>query len=277
MLLSVVVLSGCVEINTSNNDILSLYEDENVVVNIADMGFVFIEPGTFLMGIPEGYSGADGGENPRHQVTITKGFYIQITEVTQEQWYKIMGKTPSYFRNCGKDCPVEQVSWDDAQEFIFILSTLDDKYNYRLPTEAEWEYAAKAGNNGPYSFGECLTSFHANIHQQYGETETSTKCPSGHSYSRTIPVASLEKNAWGLYDMYGNVAEWCQDYFGERPRLHIHVIDPSGPEKGYARVVRGGSYASSPSMSQSGYSNGALQENRNFYTGLRLVMELKGK
>ncbi len=224
-----------------------------------------------FFGIPSGYRGALAGKNPSHLVTITKGYFLQTTEVTQEQWFLVTGETPSHFKKCGKCCPVESVSWNDVQHFISLLNIFDEEYDYRLPTEAEWEYAARAGIDGPYSFGPCLTSFHANIHQVYGQTETSSKCKSGKSYGKPIPVASLEMNSWGLYDMYGNVAEWCHDLFGTRPELHKHVIDPKGSKKGFARVVRGGSFSSSPTVSQSGYANYALQNNRSYYNGFRLV------
>ena len=266
----ILILGGCARENPK------LYttapQDESDRKNIVDMDFVYIKPGTFIMGIPNGYHGSIGGKNPRHQVTISQGFYMQVTEVTQEQWYKVTGTNPSYFKNCGSKCPVEQVSWDDSQEFIFLLNLLDDDFNYRLPTEAEWEYAARAESKGPYFSGDCLSTFHANFRQKYFHHETRYQCPDGFFLGRTIPVASLEKNAWGLYDMHGNVAEWCQDFFGERPKLHTHVIDPKGPDKGYARVVRGGSWESGPNNCLSGYSIGTLQENRNYNTGLRLVM-----
>lgn len=249
----------------------STVEDDDSLSNLINMKFVYIKPGTFIMGIPPGYGGAIGGKNPSHLVSITQGYYLQSTEVTQEQWFNVTGETPSYFEECGACCPVENVSWEDVQDFIMLLNIFDEKYRYRLPTEAEWEYAARSGIDGPYSFGRCLTSFHANIYQAYGQTETSTRCESGRSYGKTIPVASLEMNSWGLYDMYGNVAEWCQDFFGERPELHKHVIDPIGPENGFGRVIRGGSWGASPTASQSGYASYSLQNNPNYYTGFRLI------
>lgn len=269
-LIVIIQISGCSSLKVPKK--IDENINGNAVVNELGMNFIYIKPGTFIMGIPEGYRGSIEGKNPRHQVTITKGFFLQTTEVTQENWFKVTGKQPSFYKNCGKECPVEQVSWDDVQEFIFLLNLSDNNFVYRLPTEAEWEYAARSGSDGPYFWGECLSTFHANFNQRYSEHETSCQCPSGKSWGRTIPVASLEKNAWGLYDMYGNVAEWCQDYFGERPKLHIPITDPEGPEKGYARVVRGGSWSSGPTNCLSGYSMGGRQESRNYYTGFRLVM-----
>lgn len=269
----VVFIASCNQVNIDTPK--SYYISDGTVTNVLNMDFVYIEPGSFLMGIPEGYRGSIGGENPRHKVTISEGFYIQATEVTQEQWYKVTGYNPSYFKNCGKDCPVERVSWEDVQQFISLLNDVDDTYQYRLPTEAEWEYAARANSKGPYYFGDCLTTFHANFKQRYINHENMYQCPDGSYIGHPIPVGSLERNGWGLYDMYGNVSEWCQDYFGERPLLHSSVTDPVGPEKGYARVVRGGSWESAATNCMSGYSIGTLQENRNYNTGFRLVMTEK--
>jgi formylglycine-generating enzyme required for sulfatase activity len=264
------VISSCHKSELSLNNLQS--NNERSITNELGMKFVFINPGTFIMGIPKGYRGSVGGDNPRHQVTLTNGYYLQTTEVTQEQWFLVMGTSPSYFKTCGTDCPVESVSWDDVQEFLHLLNLSDNNFTYRLPTEAEWEYAARSGTNGPYFWGECLSTFHANFRQKYLKQETHWSCADGRSFHQPIPVASLEKNAWGLYDMYGNVGEWCQDYFGERPQLHKQVVDPKGPVKGYARVVRGGSWDSGPTECMSGYCVKALQSSRNYVTGFRLVL-----
>lgn len=265
------IITGCNKTVSTNLQ----PKNDNVITNELGMEFVYIKPGTFIMGIPEGYRGAIDGDNPRHQVTLTKGFYIQTTEVTQEQWHKVTATKPSYFYHCGENCPVEQVSWNDVQEFLFLLNLADNNFAYRLPTEAEWEYSARAGTNGPYFWGECLSTFHANFRQNYFKQETHWSCPDGKSFGHPIPVASLEKNAWGLYDMHGNVSEWCQDNFGERPQLHKHSIDPKGPDKGYAKIVRGGSWSSDPTRCMSGYCMKARQESRNNNTGFRLVMDKK--
>lgn len=242
------------------------------VNNSLGMEFVYIGPGDFSMGIPHGSFGYMHGKNPLHKVTLTKGYYIMTTEVTQGQWVKIMNSNPSHFKDCGLHCPVESVSWIDVQDFIEKLNKTNKEMKYRLPTEAEWEYAARAGTNTPYSFGNCLSDSNANFNATY-PTFLSTKCPLGKYRKRPIAVASLQKNSWGLYDMHGNVAEWCQDNFGERPKLNKLSVDPQGPPKGLGRKVnRGGSWGSEPQVCLSSFSNAALEESRNYYTGFRLVM-----
>ncbi len=241
------------------------------IINSFGMEFVYLEPCTFHMGIPPGSFGYVHGKNPLHKVSLTKGYYIMTTEVTQVQWMKIMNSNPSHFKDCGIDCPVESVSWIEVQEFIKKLNKIDQSMNYRLPTEAEWEYAARAGTNTPYFFGNCLSDSQANFKATY-PTFFSTKCPLGKYRKGPIAVASLQKNSWGLYDMHGNVAEWCQDHFGKRPKLKEMSIDPQGPLKGFGRVNRGGSWGSEPQVCLSGFSNAALEESGNYYTGFRLVM-----
>ena len=203
--------------------------------NSLNMTFVLIQPGTFMMGSPSNEPQRDNDET-QHQVTLTKGYYIQTTEVTQGQWQAIMGRNPSYFSNCGKDCPVENVSWDDVQDFIKQLNKKENTSRYRLPTEAEWEYAARAGSKGPFAFGDCLSTNEANYNGNY----PLTGCSKGEYRKTPIAVGSLKANAWGLYDMHGNVWEWCQDRYGDYP--NNAVSDPQGPTSGGPRVVRGGSW-----------------------------------
>jgi formylglycine-generating enzyme required for sulfatase activity len=197
------------------------------LTNSLGMQFVLIPAGTFLMGSGSEEEG-DEDEQPRHQVTISQPFYLQITPVTQGQWQRVMGENPSYFQECGEDCPVENVSWNDAQEFIKKLNRLEKTDRYRLPTEAEWEYACRAGNTQSYCFGD-------------GEAELGQYAwYADNSQKSTHPVGRLKPNAWGLYDMHGNVYEWCQDWYGEYPSGP--VSDPKGPSAGEYRVLRGGSW-----------------------------------
>jgi len=181
------------------------------------MKFVLIPAGSFMMGSDSG----DSDEKPVHRVTISRAFQMQTTEVTQGQWRAVMGDNPSEFKN-GDDYPVEHVSWDDAQEFLKRLNQLDPGKNYRLPTEAEWEYACRAGTTG----------------ERYGELDA-IAWYNNNSGNQTHPVGKKQPNAWGLYDMLGNVWEWCQDRYGSYPAGA--VTDPRGPSSGIARVVRGGS------------------------------------
>ena len=172
----------------------------------------------------------------QHKVTLTNGYYMQTTEVTQGQWRAVMGNNPSGFKECGDDCPVERVSWYDIQNFMKKLNKQEGVSTYRLPTEAEWEYAARAGTITPFSFGDCLSKDQAN----YDGDNSLTGCPKGEYRGKTVPVGSFPPNAWGLYDMHGNVWEWCQDWYGKYPEES--VTDPVGPGGGEFRVLRGGSW-----------------------------------
>ncbi len=228
-----------------------------VFTNSIGMKFVYIEPGTFLMGSPSGESGRADDEQ-QHRVTLTHGFYLGITEVTQGRWRSIVGNDPSYFKHCGDDCPVETVSWDDCQAFIQELNQREKTDKYRLPTEAEWEYACRAGtktelytgamkvlggNNAP-ALGD-IALYGGNSCAEYqgafdcsGWSERQYAC----SLCGTNPGAGKKPNAWGLYDMLGNVWEWCQDRYGEYTSGHL--TDPIGPSSGEDRVCRGGSWDS---------------------------------
>jgi len=203
--------------------------------NSLGMNFVYINPGKFMMGSPSTEPGR-GSDEPQHRVTLTKGYYLQTTEVTQGQWKAVMGKNPSHFNDCGDDCPVEKVSWYDIREYIKKLNQLESTGKYRLPTEAEWEYACRAGKKAPFSFGNCLSAAQANYDGNY----PLSGCSKGQYRKKTIPVASLAPNDWGLYDMHGNVSEWCQDRYGNYPSGSIS--DPTGPRSGSPRVFRGGSW-----------------------------------
>ncbi|MBW2193189.1 MAG: formylglycine-generating enzyme family protein, partial [Deltaproteobacteria bacterium] len=186
------------------------------------------------MGSPRKEPGRLGGEI-MHKVNISKGFYIQTTEVTQGQWASVMGNNPSKFKKCGADCPIERVSWKEVQQFIRKLNEKEKQNLYRLPTEAEWEYACRAGSttaffNGDISETVCRRDPNLDIVGWY--------C--GNSGNKTHPVALKRPNAWGLYDMHGNVSEWCQDWYGGYPQGY--VTDPAGPSNGIGRVHRGGSW-----------------------------------
>jgi formylglycine-generating enzyme required for sulfatase activity len=170
-------------------------------------------------------------------VTLTRGFYIQTTEVTQGQWKAVTGSNPSRFSSCGDDCPVKKVSWEDVQEFIQKLNARGQG-TYRLPTEAQWEYAARAGTDTPFYFGDCLSTNQANYDGNY----PLSGCSKGRYRETTIPGGSLNApNAWGLHDMHGNVYEWCADWYGDYPSGS--VTNPTGPSTGSNRVGRGGSWS----------------------------------
>ena len=183
---------------------------------------VWIPPGTFTMGSPSIEQYRDDDER-QHQVTLTKGFWLGKTEVTQEQWETVMGSNPSNFK--GGRNPVEQVSWNDAQDFCKKAGN-----GLRLPTEAEWEYACRAGSAAAYCFGDSVSGLGDYVWYNYN------------SGSKTHPVGGKKPNAWGLYDMHGNVWEWCEDWYDEDYYASSPREDPCNSTAGPYRVVRGGSW-----------------------------------
>ena len=215
------------------------------------MKFVYIKPGSFMLGSPSSEPGRENGET-LHQVTLTKGFYLQTTEVTQGQWKRVLGSNPSKFQSCGDNCPVETVSWSDIQEFIAELNRIEGGYKYRLPTEAEWEYACRAGTKGPYA---------GNLDAMAWYTDTS----GGKSHA----VGGKRPNAWGLYDMHGNVWEWCQDRYGDYPSGPL--TDPVGSSSGADRVIRGGSWSYNARYCRSAYRYRDKPGYRSDYLGFRLA------
>jgi formylglycine-generating enzyme required for sulfatase activity len=223
--------------------------------------FSLIPAGTFMMGSPSGFFSGESGRSPdetQHTVTISRPFYMQTTEVTQGQWKKVMGSNPSYFNSCGNNCPVENVSWNDVQDFIRKLNSTEGMDRYGLPTEAQWEYAARAGTT---------TRFHTGN----GENDLSLAgWYSGNSGSETHPVGQKTPNGWGLYDMHGNVWEWVQD--SKRDYSAGSITDPKGPSLGSIRVYRGGSWVNDARNCRSAfryYENpGALDR----HLGFRLLM-----
>ncbi len=179
-------------------------------------------------------------DSPQHRVRITKPFYLGVYEVTQGQYEEVMGKNPSSFK--GPDLPVESVSWEEATEFCRRLSTKEGRF-YRLPTEAEWEYACRAGTTTPFAFGETLSSEQDANFNGNGTYGGGMK---GRYVKMTMPVGSYRANTWGLYDMHGNVREWCADWYGESYYATSPRDDPPGPPSGSYRVDRGGGWSRGP-------------------------------
>jgi|SRR5580700_3801238 sulfatase modifying factor 1 len=226
-----VALATCVPIQAQQK------EPPKNFTNSLGMKFVWIPPGNFVMGSPKEEK-ERFPEETQHKVTLTKGFYMGVYTVTQEQWKEVMGNNPSSFKG-EKNLPVEMVSWDDCQEFVKTLREKDKKL-YRLPTEAEWEYSCRSGTKTPFYFGETISSDQAN----YVGDSTFGNGKKGIYRKKTTPVGSFPANAWGLHDMHGNVLQWCQDWHGNYPQKD--VVDPTGLEKGSQRVLRGGSWNDSP-------------------------------
>ena len=231
--------------------------------NSIGMQFVSLPGGTFTMGSNSG-DPRDADETP-HDVTLTQPFYMGVHEVTQTQYEQVMGSNPSKFK--GRSNPVEKVSWDDAVSFCQKLSSLRDEQAagrvYRLPTEAEWEYACRAGTATEYSFGDDASAlstygwFDANL-------SSSMKGMSSH------PVGEKRANGWGLYDMHGNVWEWCSDWFGKYP--NGSVTDPIGPASGSSRVLRGGGWNRNASHCRSARRRDFTPDSRYIFLGFRVVM-----
>lgn len=229
----------------------------------SDASFVTVGPGTFIMGSPEHEPGRAGDET-QHEVTLTRGFAIQATPVTQGQWKSVMGNNPSRFLQGGQDCPVEGVSWNDCQEFIKKVNKTG-KYSYRLPTEAEWEYACRAGASAAFFNGEIAKK----LLSRRDPCLDAIGWYSGNSGKKTHPVAEKKPNAWGLFDMHGNVFEWCQDWYGKlsaTPRT-----DPRGASLGPGCVVRGGSWSSNPQDCRSASRAYRAPNSRSDNVGFRLV------
>ena len=211
--------------------------------------FQVLPPGEFQMGSNNGYD----NERPVHRVVIGRPFQMGRCVVTQGQWQAVMGDNPSYFK--GDDLlPVEQVSWEDIQQFVSRLNALRDGHRYRLPTEAEWEYAARTGEPVDRANGIDEQAWYAD-----------------NSGGKTHPVGTKKANAWGLFDMYGNVWEWMQDCYDPAYYAASEVQDPSGPATGPSRTHRGGAWGTAADFCRSAFRIGCRADARYNITGFRLV------
>ena len=198
------------------------------------MQFVWVPPGEFEMGSRSEHS--DDDEQPVTRVEIRAGYWLGKYEVSQGEWERVMGSNPSEFQECGSECPVESVSSEAVQEFIWRLNERGGGTGYRLPSEAEWEFAARAGSQ--------TDTYAGDITEPYGEDPVLEGIAwyENNTDARTQPVGGKEANAWGLHDMLGNVWEWVGDWYGEYPGGR--VTDPTGPGTGSGRVMRGGGWNS---------------------------------
>jgi formylglycine-generating enzyme required for sulfatase activity len=198
------------------------------------MTFVLIHAGEFSMGSPSTETGHVQAEY-QHQVQLTRDFYLGRYEVTQDEWQAVMGDNPSHFADCGGTCPVERVSFGDIQDFLGRLSATGG-WTFRLPTEAEWEYACRAGTTTPFHTGANLTTDEANYNGAYPYDEY----PAGVARTSPLPVGSFGPNAWGLFDMHGNVWEWTSDNDCSYP--HYMDRDPVATCSSPRKIIRGGSW-----------------------------------
>jgi formylglycine-generating enzyme required for sulfatase activity len=227
-----------------------------------DLTFHLVPPGAFLMGSPPGEPGRRDDE-ARHRVTLTAARWLGTGPVTQAQWRAVLGRNPSRFPGDGH--PVEGVSWHDGAAFCRKLGARLGR-PCRLPTEAEWEYACRAGTTTPYQFGDALSAGEAN-------------CDGGHAAAGggrgtcrdgTTPVESFMPNAWGLFDLHGNVREWCSDWYGAYPAGD--EADPQGPDEGPGRVLRGGSWCRGPGECRSASRGWLGPGDRSDDVGCRVVL-----
>ncbi len=234
------------------------------VTNSIGMKFSLIPPGQFSMGSPAKEEWHRDDE-PLHRVTISKPYYMATTEVTQREWKALMGTNPSFCT--GDDLPVETVTWEQAAEFCNKLS-LKEGAKYRLPTEAEWEFACRAGSTTPFYTGQTISTDQANYDGNY----TYANGRKGDFREATTEAGKLEDNAWGLFDMHGNVWEWCADWYAEYPAAD--VTDPTGPAGGDRRVFRGGSWVNFPAVCRSANRAKVIPLSWHFHLGFRVVREL---
>ncbi|MDQ1316535.1 MAG: Formylglycine-rating enzyme family protein [Candidatus Poribacteria bacterium] len=264
---SCIFLAACIIASVNgDSDEKSAKEMTYTLPGGAKIDMVWINPGTFTMGSPDSESGRESNEEPLHKVTITQGFWLGKYELTQSQWESVMNTCPwegQVFVKKDPSHPAVFISWNDIQAFISKLNDAEKTAVYRLPTEAEWEYACRAGTNTPYSFGsdESMLLDYA----WYGKNTYDLD----NMYAQT--VGQKLPNILGLYDMHGNVWEWVQDYYG----LYTgeSQIDPKGSDSGENRVFRGGSFYYLSRFNRSAYRGYNSPKHKLFNLGARLLRE----
>jgi formylglycine-generating enzyme required for sulfatase activity len=240
----------------------------DVTLGSATQRFRWIEPGEFVMGSPDGEVGRNDNEGPQHVVRLTEGFWLAETACSQGVWESVMGSNPSRFKDDPQN-PVEQVSWDDVQGFLREVEKRVAGVKADLPTEAEWEYACRGGSETAFSWGDGIDPSRAN----YDGTYSYADGPTGEYREKTVPVKSFEPNAWGLYQMHGNVDEWCSD--GRREYDGALQVDPRGPigdEPDAPRAVRGGSWLVHPRGLRAAFRHDWHRDGRFDYRGFRFSL-----
>jgi formylglycine-generating enzyme required for sulfatase activity len=270
-----VLPSGCSESSDQHPTQPSTQPAKELTLDLGNkvtMKLILIPAGKYMMGSPETEAGRDDDEGPQHEVTISKPFYMGVYEVTQEQYEQIMGKNPSILK--GAQNPVEYVSWDEAVEFCKKLSQKTGK-TVQLPTEAQWEYACRAGSKTRFGFGDkgedlckyenCYNKPNMNVFPWLDDKSHTD------GFDKTAPVGSLKPNDWGLYDMHGNVCEWCSDWYGDS-YANAKNQDPTGPDSGRLRVHRGGSWRDYPSNCRSADRGWSFPVSLGYNLGFRVVV-----
>ncbi len=224
----------------------------------------WMTPGIFLMGSPTSEKERYDNEG-QHQVTLTQGYWLADTACTQALWRAVMGENPACFRG-NENNPVEMVSWEDVHKFIKQLNRLIPGLAAQLPTEAQWEYACRAGTITPFSFGDNITPGQVN----YDGNTPYAGGKKGLYREKTVPVKSLPANPWGLYEMHGNIWEWCADWYDDYPEMP--VTDPAGSETGSSRVLRGGSWSNIGWRTRSANRGWYAPVNLDYYIGFRFAL-----
>jgi formylglycine-generating enzyme required for sulfatase activity len=256
--------------NSSGSNSTSSFDPSNppktwTAASASDLEMIWVEPGTFMMGSPTTESGRSTSET-QHQVTLTQGFYLGKYEVTQAQYAAVMtgnsdglSATPSYYSN-NPNRPVEKVSWNDIQDFLARLNqsestNIPTDWTYVLPTGAQWEYACRAGTTTAYSWGDSISSSNANYNRNIGSTQD---------------VGQYSPNAWGFFDMHGNVSEWIADWDSSSYYRSNAVTDPTGPASGSTRVIRGGSWGNTGPVLRSAFRGISSPSARSYDFGFRV-------
>ena len=237
---------------------------------------VYVPPGSFIQGSPPEERGRSSDEHPLHPVVLTRGFYLGRFEITQAQWEAVMHSRPAFYMD-RPNHPVENVSWNDTQAFMAALNARG-RGSFRLPTEAEWEYACRAGTTSRFSFGDALECFGSRPDQTEPYCEIMDRymwwlgnnAVLGYEFGAK-QVGLKQPNGWGLYDMHGNVWEWCEDWFAPYP--DAMQIDPHGPATGVNKVFRGGSFFFYSETCRSAYRNYRVPGHVGSNIGFRLLLE----
>jgi sulfatase modifying factor 1 len=237
---------------------------------VTGMTLVEIPSGPFTMGSPSSEAGR-GADETAHEVTISRPFFLGQYEVTDEQWRKVMSTSPSQFASCGLTCPVERVSYDDVQQFLDGLNARVTDVHFRLPTEAEWECACRAGSASPFTTGANITTEQAN----FNGTHPYASFPPGVFRGQPTPTGTFDANVWGIGDMHGNVREWTSDWYAPYPRGAAR--DPRGPVSGTTRVVRGGSWLSDANGVRCAAREPHAPTERQGTIGFRVAADLTGQ